>query len=200
MKKSTKIWLIISGILLVILGILCICKPAAALFTTAWLIGCFTLAAGMAKLVFTFETEAFLPNSGSRMLSGVLLVILGLIFLFNNFFVTLSLPIIFAMWVLIDGVIIAIESFDFKKVGFPSWWVLLLLGIAGAVLGVLGLKNPDVSAATLSTLIGIGVITLGLAYIFAVCGVSRFEKKVTAAEKKVVTAATKATTATTDSQ
>lgn len=175
MKTSTKIWLAIAGILLVALGVVCICKPAATLFTAAWLIGCMTLVAGIAKLVFTFRTQAFLPNSGSRMLSAILQIILGLIFLCNNLFLAVSLPVIFAMWVLIEGVIIAVNSFDYKRVGFPGWWAILLLGICGAVLGVLGLRNPDVSATTLSTLIGLGVIAMGAAYLFALVGIKKFE-------------------------
>ena len=175
MKTSTKIWLAIAGILLVALGVVCICKPAATLFTAAWLIGCMTLFAGIAKLVFTFRTQAFLPNSGSRMLSAILQIILGLIFLCNNLFLAVSLPVIFAMWVLIEGVIIAVNSFDYKRVGFPGWWTILLLGICGAVLGVLGLRNPDVSAATLSTIIGLGVIAMGAAYLFALVGIKKFE-------------------------
>ena len=178
MKNSTKIWLAVTGILLIVLGVVCICRPAATLFATAWLIGCFTLISGIAELVFTFRTQGFLPNSGSRMLSALLQIILGIIFLGNNLFVTVSLPVIFAMWVLIEGVVLAVESFDYKQVGFPYWWCILLLGIAGAVLGVLGLRNPDVSAATLSTFIGIGIIANGAAYIVALCGINKFEKKV----------------------
>lgn len=175
MKTSTKIWLAIAGILLVVLGVLCICRPAATLFTAAWLIGCLTLFAGISKLVFTFRTQAFLPNSGSRMLSAILQIILGLIFLCNNLFLAVSLPVIFAMWVLIESVIIAVNSFDYKRVGFPGWWAILLLGICGAVLGVMGLRNPDVSAATLTTLIGLGVIAMGAAYLFALVGIKKFE-------------------------
>lgn len=178
MKTSTKIWLAIAGILLIVLGVVCICNPASTLFATAWIIGCLTLVAGISKLIFTFRTQAFLPNSGSRMLSAILAIILGIFFLANNLFVTVSLPIVFAIWVLVEGVIIAVESFDYKKVGFPYWWALLLLGIAAAVLGFLGLKNPDVTAVTLSTFIGIGVILLGLSYILALCGVNKFEKKI----------------------
>ena len=178
MKKSTKIWLAIAGVLLVVLGVVCICNPAATLFATAWMIGCFTLFAGIFKLIFTFRTQAFLPNSGSRALSAVLEILLGIIFLANSLFLTASLPVIFAMWVFIEGIIIAIQSFDYKKVGFSFWWVILILGICGAVLGCLGLRNPDVSAVTLSTFIGIGVIVLGLAYIFALLGIKKFEKKV----------------------
>lgn len=175
MKTSTKIWLAIAGILLVALGVLCICRPAATLFTAAWLIGCLTLFAGISKLVFTFRTQAFLPNSGSRMLSAILQIILGFIFLCNNLFLAVSLPVIFAMWVLIESVIIAVNSFDYKRAGFPGWWAILLLGICGAVLGVMGLRNPDVSAATLTTLIGLGVIAMGAAYLFALVGIKKFE-------------------------
>lgn len=185
MSTSTKIWLAIAGILLIALGIACFNRPVETLLATAWLIGCATLVTGISKLIFTFKTQAFLPNSGSRMLSGLLQVIIGIIFLGNNIFVAFSLPVIFAMWVLIEGVLIAVQSFDYKQVGFPSWWVLLLLGIAGAVLGVLGLKNPDVTAATLSTLIGIGIIALGAAYLFALCGINKFEKKVDGVRKAI---------------
>lgn len=178
MKKSTKIWLAIAGVLLVALGVICICKPAATLFTTAWLIGCFTLAAGIAKLVFTLRTQMFLPNSGSRMLSALLEIFLGIVFIGNNLFLAFSLPVIFAMWVLIESVIIAVNSFDYKRVGFHGWWAILLLGVCGAVLGVLGLKNPEVTATTLSTLIGIGVIAMGAAYLFALLGINKFERSV----------------------
>ena len=185
MNKSSKIWLAIAGILLVVLGIVCICKPAETLFTTAWLIGVLTLIAGISKLVFTFKTQMFLPNSGSRALSAVLEIIIGIIFLANNVFLAFSLPVIFAMWVLIEGAIIAVDSFDYKRVGFSMWYVLLILGICGIVLGILGLRNPDVSATMLSTLIGIGVIALGASYLFALSGINKFEKKVDAFRREI---------------
>ena len=176
--KSTKIWLAIAGILLVVLGVLCIAQPTATLFTTAWLIGIFTLVAGIAQLVFTFKTQAFLPNSGTRALTAILEIIIGIIFLANNFFVAFSLPVIFAVWVIIEGISIAVESFDYKRVGFSGWWVILLLGICGVVLGVLGLKNPDVSATTLSTLIGLGIIAMGASYLYALFAINKFENNV----------------------
>ena len=178
MGKSSKIWLGISGILLVALGIMCVCRPAATLFATAWMIGCLTLLSGITKMIFTFRTQKFLPNSASRMLSAILDIIIGIIFLCNNFFVAATLPVVFVIWIIVESVFVAIHSFDFKKVGFPYWWALLLFGIAGVVLGVLGLRNPDVSAVTLSTLIGIAILLIGVGYLLALCGINRFEKNV----------------------
>ena len=77
-----------------------------------------------------------------------------------------------------EGVIIAIQSFDYKKVGFPYWWAILLLGIAGAVLGFLGIRNPEAAGKTLSTLIGLGIIANGVAYLIGFAGLKRFEKQV----------------------
>ena len=178
MRTSTKIWQCIAGVLLVALGITCICHPADTLLAAAWLIGCFTLFAGISKLFFTFRTQAFLPNSGSRMLSALLDIIIGVIFLANNLFVAFSLPVVFAIWLLVEGLITAVNSFDYKRVGFPYWWCLLLLGIAGAALGFVGLREPSVTAGALSTLIGIGVIALGIAYLLALIGIKHFEKAV----------------------
>lgn len=183
--KSTKIWLAIAGILFIILGIACICSPTETIFAAAWLIGIFTLLSGIIKLVFTFYTQAFLPNSASRALSAVLQIILGCIILGNEIFVAISLPIIFALWVIVESVTMAIQSFDYKRIGFPHWWCILLLGIAGTVLGIMGLKNPDTTAATLSVFIGIGIIAIGAAYLMAVRGINKFEAKVDKVKKAI---------------
>ena len=178
MRTSTKIWLCVAGLLLIILGVVCIAKPDITLVSAAWVLGCFTLIAGVSKLIFTFKTQAFLPNSGTRALSAILDIFFGCFFLFNILGTAVSLPVVFAIWVMIEGVVIAVQSFDYKRVGFPMWWVLLLLGAGATVLGYFGLKNLDVTAGVLSAIIGIAIIANGVAYILAVVGMTRFEKRV----------------------
>ena len=178
MKKSTKIWLCIEGILLVALGAYFLVNPNITLVSAAYVLGFLTLFTGISKLLFTFKTQAFMPNSGTRMLMGLLDVFFGCFFLFNLLGTAATLPFVFALWVIIKGIGIVVASFDYKKVGFPFWWALLLLGIIGVLLGILGFRNMDVTAVTLSTLISIGVILFGVANILAVAGVTRFEKAV----------------------
>lgn len=178
MKKSKKIWLCITGILLVALGVYFLINPNITLVSAAYILGFLTLFTGISKLIFTFRTQAFMPNSGTRMLMALLDIFFGCFFLFHLFGTAASLPFVFAIWVIIEGVSVFVLSFEYKKVGFQYWWVLLLLGIIGIVLGVLGLMNMDVTAVTLSTLISISVILFGLAHILAVAGVTRFEKTV----------------------
>lgn len=178
MKKNSKIWLGVTGILLIAVGVLCFVDPGATLLSMAVLIGCFTLAAGISRLVFTLRTQRFLPNSGTRMLSALLQIIVGLIFLGNSIWLAISLPIIFAVWVMFEGIVLLIQSFDYKKFGFTYWWVIMLLGIGGAVLGCLGLYHLDASGITLTWLFGLGLILIGVAYLVALCGINRFENAV----------------------
>lgn len=178
MNKSKKIWLCISGVLLIALGVYFIINPDVTLVSAAWVLGFLTLFTGITKMAFTLRTQAFIPNSGTRMLSALLDIFFGCFFLFHLFGTAASLPFVFALWVIIEGVSIFSESFEFKKVGFSYWWAMMLLGIVGIVLGILGLKNMGVTAVTLSVLISISVILFGLAQILAVAGVNRFEKAV----------------------
>ena len=178
MKKSTKIWLGITGILFIAMGVTCFINPEATLLSLAVMIGCFTLAAGISRLVFTLRTQRFLPNSGTRMLSALLQILVGIIFLCNSIWLAISLPIIFALWVMFEGIVLFVQSFDYKKFGFPFWWVIMLFGIGGAVLGCLGLYHLDASGITLSWMFGLGLVLIGVAYLVALFGIKRFEAKV----------------------
>ncbi len=185
MKTSTKIWLAVAGVLLIVLGILCLCSPSATTVTTAWVLGLVVLLSGISRLVFAVDTQAFLPNSGSRVLSGVLEIIIGIIFLCNIPFMTVALPVIFVIWILIESIIIAIQSFDYKQVGFKNWWVILLLGIAGIVLGVIGLRNYDSSTTIYTIFVGVALILAGCAYLFALGGINRFTRKIDEVKKAI---------------
>ena len=176
MKNSSKIWLGITGILWIVLGVLCIASPQATLVSMAVIIGCFTLSAGISRLAFTLRTQRFLPNSGTRMLSALLQILIGIIFLCNIVGLAISLPFIFALWVMVESIMLIVQSFDYKQVGFSNWWIILLIGIAGVVLGGLGLYHLDISGITLTWIFGIGLILIGAAYLTALFGIKRFEK------------------------
>lgn len=176
MKTGKKIWLCLVGIILIALGVYCFTSPSLTLLTTAKILGIALLVEGIMKMVFTLRTQAFLPFSGTRMLSALLDILFGCFILFNLYSTAVSLPMIFAIWVIIEGISVAVQSFDYKKFGFSQWWLILILGICATVLGIFGMQNLHVTAATLSGLIGVALILAGLANFFAVIAVSRIEK------------------------
>ena len=54
----------------------------------------------------------------------------------------------------------------------------MLLGIAIAALGVLGLYNVEVTGQLVAILIGVGIIAMGIAYLVAFSGIHKFDKEV----------------------
>lgn len=179
MKSSNKIYLGLTGVLLIITGIICICNPDATLLSVSTLIGLMTLISGFTTLA-TWSKVRFILPTGNLLLSAILQIIMGLILLNHKLLVAGSLPIIFAFWLLVEGIILALRSFDFKKVHFSAWWVLFLLGTGAAVLGVFCLKSPfEVGVPALSYIIGAGIITLGVVDLVALWGVNKLEKSIT---------------------
>ena len=178
MRKSIKFFIAATGVLLVILGILFVANPAGGIFSMAVMLGLFVLFSGIFQLLFVLNAQHLIPNSGTRVLSAVFQIVLGCFLLSHKLFVGASLPIIFAVWVLAEGIIGAVKAFDYKQVDYKYWWCILLLGICGAVLGVLGLANLGAAAKTLSVLVGIAIIIEGLSYFVMLGGIKRFEKRV----------------------
>lgn len=176
MKPSTKILMAISGIAFIALGVLCICYPGDTLLSASLAIGLLTLFSGISTIVLWFRTKYVLPT-GNLLLSGILQILLGVIFLNHKALLAMTLPIVFAVWLAIEGFILTIRSFDFKKYKFQYWWVMLVVGILLAIAGLVSIRYPfSVAAPALSYSIGACIILFGIVEFVALCGLSKIEK------------------------
>ena len=81
MLPSRKIYMGITGAALVALGIICICNPLSTVISLAWIIGIITIFSGIATLLNWISLKSYFPQSGSILLSSVLQIIIGIIFL-----------------------------------------------------------------------------------------------------------------------
>lgn len=176
MRTSSKIYMVLSGVLLVILGIVCLCNTGETILSLAWLMGIFALVSGIAALMFYIAVGRSLAGRSGILLTAIMDILMGILFLANPLVVAGMLPILFAFWTLFSGINIAIRSFDFKQVGFSLWWLILIMGIAGAAFGVCALINPMVAVVTITLFIGISLILRGVAYFVEVAGINKFEK------------------------
>ena len=95
----------------------------------------------------------------------------------NKHFVAGLIPFIFSFFLIFEGINLAIRSFDYKLIHFRFWWLNFLLGIAAAVLGFMSLSTPHLGSATLSLLLGCGLILLGCIYLLALTSINRFERR-----------------------
>jgi len=167
----------LAGIALVALGVVCLIYPSSTMLSLAWVLGLIFLVAGCCEFAAWGKLHTFLPQSGLLFLSALLQVLMGIFCLVHPLSLAAALPFIFAFVVIFEGISIAVESFDFKQVGFRHWWLMLLFGILATAFGVYGLFQPIASATTLTVLVSLGIMLAGVGYWVRVAAINRFQKK-----------------------
>ncbi len=178
MKKSTKIWMCLAGVALVVLGVLCIMYPGDTILTLAWALGLMLIISGCSTFGAWATLRAINPYSGLTFLTALLQVILGIVLVINPAPLAIALPFIFAFWVLYEGIGLLVDSFNYKRLGWSKWWVLCLISVLVICAGCYGLfGDPIASAKTLAWLVGIGIILDGAGNWIEVAAVNRVEKR-----------------------
>ena len=175
--KRINIYLIITALLLIVLGVVCIFNPGASFASAAWLMGLVILVSGVSSLIFGLRAQAFLPNAGSTTLLAVFQIIVGLMLASNILVSEVSLIVVFSMWVIFEGVSLSVLSIDYRKGGYDRWWLMLILGVCSIVLGFLALREPETTGAFLGVLIGLGILANGIIRIVAFFGLRRINKR-----------------------
>ena len=100
----------ITGAALVALGIICLCNPLSTVISLAWIIGLLTLVSGISTLLNWIRLKSYFPQSGSILLSSILQIIIGILFLRHDLALAAIMPIIFALFLIIEGANLAIRS------------------------------------------------------------------------------------------
>lgn len=176
--KKVNIYLLITAVLLITLGVVCIIHPGASFASAAWFMGLLILASGIISLIFGLRAQAFLPNAGSTTLLAVFQIIIGAMLATNILASEIALIAVFAMWVLFEGVSLAVLSIDYKKGGYDRWWLMLLLGVCSIILGFLAIRKPEAAGSVLGILLGLGILANGVVRIIAFFGLKRITNHV----------------------
>lgn len=165
--KKVNIYLIVTAVLLILLGVVCIFNPGAGFASAAWLMGLLILCSGISSLIFGLRAQAFLPNAGSTTLLALFQIVVGLMLATNILASQVALIAVFAMWVMFEGISLAVLSIDYKKGGYDRWWLMTLLGVCSILLGFLALRKPESAGAFLGILLGLGILANGIVRIIA---------------------------------
>lgn len=158
---SRVLW-VISGVLLLMAGVLSILNPAVSLSALAVMIGVAMLVSGIIDILVFIKGSDILAGAGWILADGVLTIIMALFVLFNQTVTVLTLPFIFGMWVLFTGLSRTIASVDMQKLGIPGWGWFLALGIVLMLFGFLSFVKPVAAMFAIGLLMGIVLILEGI--------------------------------------
>jgi uncharacterized membrane protein HdeD (DUF308 family) len=94
------------------------------------------------------------------LLGGVGAVVFGLLALYEPLAAWLVVATFFAATILVDGVFNLIGALRHRDK--DGWWIMLLLGALGAIVGSYGLMNPAVSMVAFIYLVAFEAVMLGV--------------------------------------
>lgn len=175
--KSVRVLNIAAGVLLIAAGVYCLCNQDIAVLSAGLLLGLFMLVSGVIEIAVFAGTSGVLIGSGWLLLDGVLTVIMSLFLLFNQWFTMLSLPFLFAIWLLFSGISRFVSAFDLRALGVRAWGWVLAIGILLIVGGFVCMMDPWVSVVAIGVTVGLVFILEGVSAIVCACISKRIEEE-----------------------
>jgi len=176
--KST----LLSGILAVILGGLVLAWPGITIVIAAIFFGAYLLVAGIAQVIFAFSLHV---SAGGRVLlfiSGAAALILAVL-CFRSIEESILL---LAIWVgvgfIFRGVATAVSAISDPTLPGRGWEIFI--GVISLVAGIVMLASPFESIATLTIVVGIWLIVLGVFEVVSAFGIRNAGKDVGGSAEK----------------
>ena len=161
-SKSMKVLNIIAGVLLMALGVYCLCNQDIAAMTAGLMIGVLMLLSGVMEIVVFATTSGFMLGSGW-------LFILSLFLLLNQWFTMMSLPFLFTLWLLFSGVSRFVSAFDLRACGVRGWGWILAVGVILIAAGFVCMMDPWVSVAAIGVTVGLVFLLEGVSAVVYAC-------------------------------
>lgn len=160
-----KLFTMIMGILLSIGGVYCMLQPGATFLTIGWLIGVMFLISGVNMLAAYFKQRGQRASSGGDLLSAVLVLLLGVLIVVNDYaqFMTNTFILyLVGAIIIITGMARIYTALSLRRLGVGAWVWSMAVGILTLLVGFYLLIHPAVMAVALGLLIGFVFIQQGI--------------------------------------
>ncbi|MGX7394053.1 HdeD family acid-resistance protein [Carnobacterium mobile] len=129
-------------------------SPVETLITLGLLYGSIAIAQGFIGVMLYFELKSvFKRNSWLILITGLFGLFIGFYLILNPTISLTFLPILFAVWFIVDSIRNILVAFRLQSVNKKWFWTYLTLGILGMILGIVLLSNLYAAIISVATLI-----------------------------------------------
>lgn len=171
-------WLVlIKGIILIILAFVIFRHPVGTLAGITLYMGIGLLITGIILIIVAVSGRHEVENWSWRLAEGILDVYIGFMLLANPGITAAIIPFIIGFWVIFYGIILFVDSFGSRKAGSGNWWLELIAGIITMVFGHIIAFNPVISIFTITVMIGIPLLIVGVYNIVFAFELKKIRKK-----------------------
>lgn len=167
LRKLARGWwvLLVWGVVSVLFGVAAFLWPLATVVALALAIGIAAIAEGIAALVALFGSEPPMSR-GWLLLYAVVSVVFGLMGVLNPLALAGALLLVFAIWLLVAGVMRIVFAIRVRK-EIRGEWLIALSGALAILLGLMFLAAPGVGVLTMALWIGALAFVYGCVQIMA---------------------------------
>ena len=149
-------------------GILFIAAPELSVSIIGVCIGVAMILFGIVKLIGYFSKDLFRLAFQFDLEFGILMMILGVIVLFNPKNLMAFICVALGISILLDGLFKIRIAMDSKQFGIKSWWLILALAIITGVFGMFLIFDSVIGAQALSVFLGLTLLSEGVLNLYTV--------------------------------
>ena len=150
MNRSTRkfdLFSLIIGLFSLYVGYLIVKHPLTGLLSIVVVIGIFSIIRGIYQLYFAYQVRRwFNRRTGWLIFSGIIDLLLGILFLFNLPIGLTTLIYILAFWFIIDGIAECSLASVYRLFGKSYYWLIIILAVLAIIAGVVLLFRPMLGA------------------------------------------------------
>lgn len=192
MLRYVKSGMMLLSIAYIVIGMMLLIMPQTSLLWICYAFGAVVLITGIVCLIQYARIRGTGFTAPFMLVGGVITAGLGIFTLAKPQVVASFLPIVFGIFIVVDGLSRIGSAIDLAKRKGQKWWVLLLLSIVSVALGILLVLHPFGAAVSVVMVCGIlliveGAMNLGC-ILYAAMELRTLDRMATAAANAAISA------------
>ena len=160
--KNFKNMYSILTICLILVGAVLLIAPGIALDGVCIIFGIYMIIYGAVKIMGYFAKDAYQLAFQFDLALGIVIAIVGIVFVCRTARVVQLLSTCIGIVMLVDATFKIQTSIDSKRFGISRWWLMLILAVIVAAIGILLILMPGETTRLMVRLIGLNLCMDGI--------------------------------------
>ena len=158
-------------------GLLLVFLKNTALMIAAYVLSGFLVICGIYQITVYIHSPVMRKIVESRLAAGLVLLLSGIMLVFNPAFLQEILPVIWGLSLLAGAFLKIQYAFDQLQLKIRRWWIMLIFASLSLVIGIIALLRPDFLGENKEFVIGLMLIFEALLDIIVLFMMNRALKK-----------------------
>ncbi len=171
--KQIKWNVIFVSAVVALLGLIILLNPTAAALSICSLIGWFLIISGALTLASYF----IIGKSNFVLIMGLIQLIPGVYIVLKPEILVNFISLFLGIIILVYGFACLREGAEYREMGYPHWWVNLIVGFITLAMGTLVIVNPFDTGAAIMMFAGASMVIHGVINIISVMIIVKDIKK-----------------------